>query len=310
MSSPEVSVVMGVYNGAADLPSTLDSVLTQHGVELEFIVVNDGSTDDTKAILEEWAQKDTRLLVVHQANAGLTSALARGCELARGKFIARQDAGGDLSLPGRLMAQLDILRARPDAVLVTCATRFVAPDGVLLFDQVINQLQLDKGLRTLAIPGIRGPSSHPSCLFRRNVYELVGGYRRPFTLAQDLDLWLRMIEIGPFIAMQDVLYQATWSLGGLTSRLRPEQIRYAELALEAARCRRTGVSEPELPTPRRSTEIRGATSANVELSRFYYFVGSCLANRDCDLARNYYWRSLKAHPLNLRALIRLAFTRL
>jgi glycosyltransferase involved in cell wall biosynthesis len=300
---------MGVYNSAAELPRTLDSVLSQQGVAFEFIVVDDGSTDDTPAILERQARRDPRLRVVHQVNAGLTDALARGCDLARGEFIARQDAGGDLSLPGRFMIQVALLRDQPDAILASCATRFVAPDGEWLFDAVIDQRQLDDGLRTLAIPGVMGPSHHGSCLFRRDVYERVGGYRRSFTLAQDLDLWLRMVEAGRLIAMPDLLYQAAWTFGGLTSRLRPEQIRFAELALEAARCRRAGLPEPELPNPQRSVAIRGATSRRVELSRFHYFVGSCVANRDPALARKYFWRSLKAHPLHVPAMLRLLVPR-
>jgi glycosyltransferase involved in cell wall biosynthesis len=310
MKKPEVSVVMGVYNGAAYLPSTIDSVLNQHGVDLEFIVVNDGSTDETTAILEQQAKHDNRLRIVHQANAGLTNSLIRGCKLARGTFIARQDAGGDLSLPGRLMAQVELLLNQPDAVLATCATKYVAPDGVYLYNAIIEQYQLDEGLRTLAIPGVKGPSHHGSCMFRREIYERVGGYRRHFALAQDLDLWLRLIEAGRCIAMQDVLYQATWAYGGLSSRLRPEQNRYAEMALEAARCRRAGLQEPELPKPLRSGAILGKTSRHVELSHFHYFLGSCVAKRDPALARKYFWRSLMAQPFNLRSLLRVLVPRL
>lgn len=310
MSNPEVSVVMGVYNGSAELPRTLDSVLAQRDVDLEFIVIDDGSTDDVPAILESRSQEDTRLRVVHQANGGLTQALVHGCSLARGEFIARQDAGGDVSLPGRLAKQIALLRAQPDAVLATCATRFVAPDGEFLFDAVIKQEQLDIGLNTLRRPGVSGPSSHPSCLFRREAYERAGGYRPKFTLAQDLDLWLRMVEVGRFIAMSEVMYQAIWALGGLTSRLKPEQDYFAELALDAARRRRAGLADAELPQPRRSTALRGATKAHIQLSQFHYFVGSCIATRDRALARRHFWRSVKAHPLNLAAVARLLFPNL
>ena len=63
------------------------------GVELEFIVVNDGSTDKTGEILDDYARRDHRVRVIHQENTGLTRALIRGCDAARGEFIARQDAG-------------------------------------------------------------------------------------------------------------------------------------------------------------------------------------------------------------------------
>lgn len=310
MSLPTVSVVMGVYNGAPELPRTLNSVLTQHGVDLEFIIVNDGSTDQTGALLDEAAQRDSRLRVLHQVNGGLTDALVNGCALARGEFIARQDAGGDLSLPGRLTAQVALLRAHPDAILASCATRFVTAEGDWLFDEVIPQDRLDSGLRTLDISSVCGPSSHPSCLFRREAYERVGGYRRPFVLAQDLDLWLRMIEAGRFIAMHNVFYQAVWNYGGLTSRLRPEQRRYARVALEAARCRRAGLPEPALLKPSSSLAIVGATSRHAELSRFHYFVGSCLASRHPRLATKHFRSSFTADPRHLRAILRWLALRL
>src|SRR5262245_30164988 len=96
---PEVSVMMSVYNGASHLAATLDRILSQEGVALEFIVVNDGSTDKSSQILNDYAQRDSRLRVIHQENTGLTRALIRGCDAARGEFIARNDAG-DISLPG------------------------------------------------------------------------------------------------------------------------------------------------------------------------------------------------------------------
>ena len=97
-TNPEVSVVMSVYNGASNLAATMDSILSQEGVELEFIVVNDGSTDETGEILDDYARRDDRVRVIHQENTGLTRALIRGCAAATGEFIARQDAG-DVSLP-------------------------------------------------------------------------------------------------------------------------------------------------------------------------------------------------------------------
>ena len=98
---PKVSVVMSVYNGAEHLAETLDSVLQQEDCDFEFIVVNDGSTDSTASILDEYARRDPRLRIIHQSNTGLTQALINGCHQARGEYIARQDAG-DVSLSSRL----------------------------------------------------------------------------------------------------------------------------------------------------------------------------------------------------------------
>lgn len=134
MSVPDVSVVMGVFNDAQTLGRTLTSVLNQAGCVFEFVVVNDGSTDESGRILEQWAADDARLQVIHQENMGLTEALIRGCAKARGCYIARQDGGGDLSLPGRFVRQVEILDSRPDVVLTSCGTRFVGPSGERLFE--------------------------------------------------------------------------------------------------------------------------------------------------------------------------------
>ncbi len=104
---------MSVYNSAGSLTRTLDSILLQEGVDFEFIVIDDGSTDGSGEILDQRAALDARLVVVHQDNAGLTAALKVGCELARGVYIARQDAGGDISMPSRLAVQLRALESCP-----------------------------------------------------------------------------------------------------------------------------------------------------------------------------------------------------
>ena len=124
---------MGVRNGGAALPPTLDSVLSQLGVALELIVVDDGSEDDTLNTLDRYAARDPRVRILRRPHAGLTRALIAGCDAARGDLIARQDVG-DVSLPGRLDAQVRLLRGAPGAVMVSCATRFLGPRGEVLYE--------------------------------------------------------------------------------------------------------------------------------------------------------------------------------
>src|SRR5262249_35406589 len=131
-TNPEVSVVMSVYNGASHLAATLDSIFSQKGLEFEFIVVNDGSSDKSGQILNDYAERDSRLRIIHQENSGLTRALIRGCDAARGEFIARQDVG-DVSLPSRLKSQVDLLRQHQDCVLVSCWTDMIGPQGEFLY---------------------------------------------------------------------------------------------------------------------------------------------------------------------------------
>jgi len=300
---PAVSVVMSVHNGGADLHASIRSILDQTGVDLELIVVDDGSTDDTAALLDQLAAEDARLRKLHQNNQGLTVALARGCALARGRFIARQDCG-DISLPGRLRAELDAFEHAPDAALVSCATRFVGPAGELLYEVSIDSATADASLLTLSPQDIRGPAHHGSTMFPRALYEQVGGYRKEFYFAQDLDLWTRMIEHGRHRVIQETFYQASFALGSISSLHRARQIATAQAILECARLRRAG--EDESTALAQAALIRpekqGATPA--ERAAALYFVGVCLRKRNDARAKDYFRRALRTYPLHLKSAYR------
>lgn len=302
MPHPEVSVVMSVHNGAASLRSTLDSILGQSDCSLEFIVVNDGSSDDTAAILEEYAGLDQRLRVLHQENTGLTRALKRGCAEARGEFIARQDAG-DVSLPGRLELQLAFLRGHPEAVMAACAVQVLGPRFEPLWVNSRVLLELDRGLRGLDLRSVRGPPHHGGTMFRRAAYLRVGGYRRQFAVAQDLDLWLRLIELGQCLGMEEVLYTARLEAGSISSRRRDEQVRLTSLALACARARRERGNDSDLL--QQVAEARSSVSplSGRERARFYYFVASCLRLQNPEMARAYFREALRENPLHLKALL-------
>ena len=298
---PEVSVVMSVYNGASRLAATLDSILTQEGVALEFIVVNDGSTDTSGRILNDYASRDSRLRIIHQENTGLTRALIRGCDAARGEFIARQDAG-DVSLPGRLARQRVILDAEPAVVMVSCATRFVGPSDEELYMVAQLSEELEKGLRQLTIEKVRGPSHHGSTMFRRSTYEQVGGYRAAFPVAQDLDLWMRVSEVGRCVATPEMLYQAKLAPGSISAIRRDEQLRAAHSILACAAARRAGKSEAE-HLSRWQIELAGVGPRAA---------GGRRRSADSEHARFYYWKSIRCWVLYAPAwagLVRLMISR-
>jgi glycosyltransferase involved in cell wall biosynthesis len=300
--TPTVSVVMSVYNGAATLAETLSSVLAQEDCSFEFIVIDDGSSDGAARILDEFADRDARLRVVHQQNTGLTPALIRGCAMATGEFIARQDAG-DISLPGRLSAQSELLRARTDVVMVASAVAVCGPQNEPLYSLARPSMELDSGLRRTEIDAVRGPPHHGATMFRRDAYLHVGGYRAPFVVAQDLDLWLRLIEQGTCLGMEQVFYQARLEPGSISSRRRDDQFRMALLALQCARARASIGDDASVladvvaePAPKRPLSAG-------ERSRFHYFVASCLRKNDPQRARAYFGKALRDNPLHLKALI-------
>jgi glycosyltransferase involved in cell wall biosynthesis len=303
---PDVSVVMGAYNGSPhDLTRAVCSVLTQEGVSLELIVVDDGSTGETPSILDEYARRDARMKVIRQSNQGLTRALIKGCAAAQGEYISRQDVG-DVSLPGRFARQLTVARNHPDASLVSCGTRFVGPKGEFLYDVVRNPSEATEGLLSLRLHDIKGPSSHPSAMFTRRLYRKVGGYRFHFYFAQDLDLWVRLAEQGPHITMPEILYQASFSVGAISASYRKEQMAAAKLVLECARRRRSGASE--LPALVRANHIRASkaeTPGRLARAKALYFIGACLSNTDKREASNYFKRAIRTYPLHLKSAVRL-----
>ncbi len=304
MTMPEVSVVMSVYNGAAELPATLDSILIQTGCDFEFIVVNDGSTDASAQILASYAARDARLRVIAQENKGLTQALIRGCAEARGEFIARQDCG-DISLPGRLAAQVQALRAHPQTVMVASGVRFVGPQDEPLYELVRAGPKLAQGLQVSALAQLKGPPHHGSTLFRRTAYQTVGGYRAPFVVAQDIDLWLRLVEQGEVWGLADVYYQAKLVAHSISHRRRDAQFQAGQLALRCARQRRSGQSDAALlaTAPPLPLRVKGDPGGR-DRAKFYYFIGACLRKRDPVAARRYFQAALRAHPFCFRALAR------
>lgn len=306
--TPQVSVVMSIYNDAPHLVETMESVLSQNGVDLEFVIVNDGSSDESAAVLQEYARRDARIRVVVQENRGLTLALIRGCGLALGPYIARQDAG-DWSLPGRLCAQWEVLEADPGLAFVSCWTEFRGPAGEYLYtkkDRGLAHTPRDvrpdpKGGSSL----LDGPTCHPSVMFRKESYERVGGYRPEFRMAQDWDLWYRLAEVGRFQSITSTLYGVRVLPRGLSLTHRPIQLQLGALAREAFEARRRDASEAEiLDRASRLRPVGGGSEGDAVGG--YYFIGEALRRNGDARCREYFEKALERRPLHWKSWMRLA----
>lgn len=303
--TPVISVVMSVYNGERDLETSLASILAQTSVDLELVAVNDGSIDASGEVLNAWAARDPRLRVVHQDNRGLTRALRRGCAMARGEFIARQDSD-DVSLPSRLQKQLECLRDHRTAVLVSCWTRFIGPTDEELF--VIRRhegpLEARRLLRATAVDRVQGIAGHGSAMFRRADYERVGGYHEEFWVAQDLDLWLRLTDradAGVHFVLE-ILYEARFTPASLSMGHHQEQLALARIALDLAAVREGRGDESRLLAE--AADIRRPVArANRAGAAGYYFMGRCLLTQGDQRARGYLLEAIRREPLHWRAWV-------
>ena len=303
MSRPEISVVMGVYNNADTLPAALESILSQEGVELEFIVVNDGSTDGTAAILDEAARKDARLKVVHKKNEGLTRALIDGCALASAPWIARQDAD-DVSLPGRLKAQLTRARGADVPVLVGCGSRTLAPAGEIL-DEFHPPTDPATATRRMLEEG-QAISPHGSILFRRDAYEKIGGYRAAFYYAQDIDMTMRLAEVGPVAAVPEVFFEYRLSPTAISGRHGRAQRAFYRLIRQSVERRRRGLSEKQLllRIERLGRKCQRRRFARKPSFDFFYYVGSRLRDKRPECATVYFRKAWTLRPWSLKAWLR------
>jgi len=189
--APMISVVLPVYNGAADVEKAVATILAQTFTDFELILINDGSKDNSADVLE--SMTDPRIRLFHQDNMGLAATLNRGIGLARGRYIARQDQD-DLSHPERFARQVDFLERHPDHGLLGSAAQIWVGDtpterahdhptehGALSFELLFNN-----------------PFVHSSIMMRKSTVEAVGGYttdpaRQP---PEDYELWSRMARAG------------------------------------------------------------------------------------------------------------------
>lgn len=300
-AGPRVSVVLATHNGERYLRHAVESVLGQDGVDLELVVVDDGSTDGTAGLLEDFRLADARVVVRRQANAGLTRALALGCSVAQAPFIARQD-DDDVSLPGRIRKLADALSAHPGAAVVSSWVESIGPaDEPLLLTEFPQGLEAG----TRSVLSARRSPFHPSVMFRKVDYEAVGGYRSEFYFAQDVDLWYRISNRGGFLFLPEVLFRFRISEESISARNRVSQRKLESLARACREARNAGLSEA--PFLREAAEIRPDRAAGGRPSRGAgaYFIGrTLLRNRD-SRAATYLRRYAQLRPLDPKGWISL-----
>lgn len=294
---PRVSVVMSVYNGAIELECTVESILKQTLMDFEFIIVNDGSTDNTAEILERYRNLDNRIKVIEQSNQGLTRALNNGCQAARGSIIARQDVG-DRSFPCRLERQVAALDADPRVVAVGVGSRRVGPNGEFLSNQV-RYLSADEVTGELLSRGVG--LLHASSAFRRDAFHRVGGYRTEFRFAQDTDLWYRLSSIGLLAECNEVLFEIQIASTGISATQIERQVRLSELARACYTLRMAGSSEnTALDEARRISQETGSCSSPESVRRKVanacYFIGSQLYQRRDRRCRTYLVQAMRSPP--------------
>ncbi|MBS1773275.1 MAG: glycosyltransferase [Bacteroidetes bacterium] len=209
-SNIRLTVLMPTYNAGPYLADAIDSILNQTFTDFEFIVINDGSTDNTKEILSRY--NDPRMRVINQQNKGLIDTLNEGITIATGDIIARMDSD-DICFPNRLQVEYDFLTNHPDYVLVGAEADVIDKDGNFLMklepigysDEEIRS-RIDK----------KCPFIHPSVMFRKKAVIDAGFYPKNALTFEDHLLWKKMLNYGKICNLRQILLHARFNPESVT----------------------------------------------------------------------------------------------
>jgi glycosyltransferase involved in cell wall biosynthesis len=210
---------MSVHNGNPYLEKAVRSILAQSFEDFEFIIINDGSTDGSRAILDQFGEQDDRVRLVHQPNRGLTPSLNRGLELARGEYIARMD-DDDVSCPTRLQRQVHFLEANPGVGVLGGGAKVVDETGEWIGHWIPPK---EHGRITWRLL-FNACFTHPSVMMRRSLIQELGGYADWARYSQDHELWTRAALKTRLAALPDELIKFRRSEGSVTANSRDAQM--------------------------------------------------------------------------------------
>ena len=296
--SPRVSVAISICNAERYIGEAVESVLNQTFGDFELIIIDDGSTDGTADLLRRYAEADDRIRLTIRDNRGIPQSLNEAIDLSRGEYTARMD-GDDICLPQRLERQVAFLDAHPEVVAVGCHRLLIDADGdpINTPTEAQSHEEIDRFLMQC-----KGAIPHPGAMIRTAALKQIGGYRAKFTAAQDLDLWLRLGELGELANLPDVLLRYRVHAGGVSQTKRTVQLECAALAVRDA-CERRGLpAPPELET--------NLVYADDHFRRRRQLIHWAMEAGNRATARKHARAHWRAHRLNPRCWLDLARTHL
>lgn len=264
-TDPCVSVILATYNRARLVTEAIDSVLGQTFVDWELIIIDDGSTDDTAAVLARYT--DPRIHTWRQSNQGISRARNTGLARARGEYVIMLDSD-DRQLPQCLATLVAAAEARPNAVVVYGRSRGMDDAGSPI-PRVVGAPEPFAGqtLRSLLYGDF---VSLIAALIRRSALVDVGGFDPATDFAEDWDLWIRLARRGPFVYVETVLAEVRLHTGRSTNAQRQTLDRLVAV--------RVGIldrafADPNLPDEARSVRPLAYRNIHIDAGLRYLKVG-------------------------------------
>lgn len=220
---PKVTVLMPVYNGEDHLRDAMESILQQTFTDFEFLIIDDGSTDQSVSIVRSY--RDPRIRIIrNETNLKLVNTLNKGIDLAKGKYIARMDCD-DISLPGRLRAQVELLDQNPSIGLCGTAAMMMNDRGIVRHPEHHNDIRCQLLFNSSFI--------HPTVMIRKSVltqYKLY--YDSTIIYAQDYDLWVCMSEVTLVRNLPEVLLHYRVHKQQISVKYGDQQLDYSKKTMQ------------------------------------------------------------------------------
>jgi glycosyltransferase involved in cell wall biosynthesis len=216
--TPRVSVIVPAYNAAVYLPYAIDSVLSQTYPDWEIVIVDDGSTDNTRSVVDSYrARLRERLQYIYQPNRGLSAARNVGIKASRGEFIAMLDAD-DVWLPHRLARGIAVLDADPKTGLVHARVVRIDVHGSITGQLKVVPEDLS-GRIARKIYTRRAHLVCPTVMFRKSCLQAAGWFDETMQATEDRDLWFRIALHYSVAYIDEVLAHYRLSPSSITSNL-------------------------------------------------------------------------------------------
>ena len=292
MNRPAISVLMPVYNSEKFLTDAIQSILSQTFSDFEFLIIDDGSTDDSLSICEKFAQLDNRIRLKNRPNTGYVVALNEMLKEAKGTYIARMDSD-DISLPDRLQTQFEFMENNPEVVCLGGFYWLVDHLGRKL-SQII-QPEDDKTIQEIALSGI-SPMVHPTVMIRKADLMKAGFYDQKVEYIEDLDLFLRLGEIGKLANLPIPVLHYREHPHSASSKNQELQLERTQIVIDNA-CDRRGLPRKKLAIPRN----RFGYDRNSKVQMFLRNGWMTFNNKDRKTSAEYAFKALGLAPWNIQA---------
>jgi glycosyltransferase involved in cell wall biosynthesis len=287
------SVILPVYNAGEYLDAAIESVLSQTFTNFELLLLDDGSTDDSLSRLEYYASQDNRCKVYSRPNRGVAATLNEGLNLASSEIIIRMDQD-DLCRPQRFEKQVRYMDEHPECVLVGSKVQLVDPEGMPIMEMGHCQTheEIDAGLSW-------GGAFifDPTIVVRKSAVLAVGGYRAEYEYAEDLDLFLRLAEVGRLANLPDVLVDYRQHSKSMSYARRDLQYQSILATTKEARLRRGKLDDA---TPSGMWTAKAAVTKISDVHRRWAWWA--LKGKNLATSRKHAWQAMVHDPLSLENL--------